>query len=176
MNLVHWQVYRVEKVGKDICFNFSGHLKKVIQPRGHVWFGPNFFFTLSLVIFKILSGQNFNIGLESKTFLALKLKVPKNSFGTATLKPYRTVNTRPKLTFNSSFWNKAISEYIFSFLNERKPSLFTNLKPKTWYFKTSFKITYFNTVFVLFKAKNHSKKIWKQHISQYIISAYFVYI
>jgi len=31
------------------------------------------------------------------------LKVPKTPFGTATLKPYRTVNTHPKLTFNSSF-------------------------------------------------------------------------
>jgi hypothetical protein len=36
-------------------------------------------------------------------FFALKLKVPKNSFGTATLKPYRAVNTHPKETINSSF-------------------------------------------------------------------------
>ena len=40
---------------------------------------------------------------KSEKFLAFKLKVPKTSFGTATLKPYRTVITHPKLTFNSSF-------------------------------------------------------------------------
>jgi hypothetical protein len=39
--------------------NFRGHLKKVIQQRGYVRFGSNFFFTLSLIIFKILREQNF---------------------------------------------------------------------------------------------------------------------
>jgi hypothetical protein len=32
---------------------------------------------------------------------ALKLKVPKIPFGTATIKPNRAVNTHPKLTFKS---------------------------------------------------------------------------
>ena len=41
--------------------NFMGLRKKVIQPRGYVRFGSNFFFTLFLVILKILRGQNFNI-------------------------------------------------------------------------------------------------------------------
>ena len=48
--------------------NFRVHLKKVIQPRGYARFGSNYFFTLPLVILKILRGQNFNIGLNSKNF------------------------------------------------------------------------------------------------------------
>ena len=43
--------------------NFRVNLKKVIQPRGYVRFG-----TLSLIILKILSGQNFKIGLSSRNF------------------------------------------------------------------------------------------------------------
>ena len=39
-------------------------------------------------------------------FFTLKLKLLKNAFGTLTLKPYRTVNTHPKATINSSFWRK----------------------------------------------------------------------
>ena len=46
--------------------NFRGHLKKVIQQKGYVRFGWNFFFRLSSVIFKIFRGQNFNLGLNSK--------------------------------------------------------------------------------------------------------------
>jgi hypothetical protein len=38
-----------------------------------------------------------------KKFFALKLKVPKISFGTATLKHYRTVNSHPKATAKSSY-------------------------------------------------------------------------
>jgi hypothetical protein len=42
---------------------------------------------------------------EFENFLALKLKVPKIPFGTATLKAYnvRTVNTHPKLTLIAHF-------------------------------------------------------------------------
>jgi hypothetical protein len=36
-----------------------GLRKKVIQPRGYVRFGSNFLFRPSLVILKILRGQNF---------------------------------------------------------------------------------------------------------------------
>jgi hypothetical protein len=39
--------------------NFMGLRKKVIQPRGYVRFGSNFLFRPSLVILKILRGQNF---------------------------------------------------------------------------------------------------------------------
>jgi hypothetical protein len=46
--------------------NFRGHLKKVIQQRDYVRFGSNFFNSLSLIILKILRGQNFNIGFCSK--------------------------------------------------------------------------------------------------------------
>jgi hypothetical protein len=34
-----------------------------------------------------------------------------------------------------------------SFLNDQKLALFTNLEPKTFDFKKSFKMTYFNAVF-----------------------------
>ena len=46
--------------------NFRGHLKKVIQQRGNVQIVSNFFFTLALIILKILRVQNFNLGLYSK--------------------------------------------------------------------------------------------------------------
>jgi len=36
-------------------------------------------------------------------FLTFKVEVPKSSFGTATLKPYKTVNNYPKVIINSSF-------------------------------------------------------------------------
>ena len=43
-------------------------------------------------------------------------------------------------------------------MNNQKPSLFTNLRLKTWFFKTSFKMTYFNAVFGLFRPKITQKK------------------
>ena len=62
-----------------------------------------FFFTLSLVILKILRGLNLYIRALFEKCLALKLKLPKNSFETATLKHCRTANTHQKVTINSSF-------------------------------------------------------------------------
>ena len=50
-------------------------------------------------------------------FFTLKLNVLKNAFGTRTLKPYRTVNTLPKVTINSSFCRKQLAKiYSASYL------------------------------------------------------------
>ena len=48
-------------------------------------------------------------------FLALKLNVLKNAFGTRTLKSYRTGNTQPKDIINSSFWRKQIAKLFLAF-------------------------------------------------------------
>ena len=61
-----------------------------------------FFYTL-LGHIKNSQRTEFKFRPLFEKYLALKLKVLKIPFGTATLKPYRTVNTHPKLTFNSSF-------------------------------------------------------------------------
>jgi hypothetical protein len=50
----------------------------------------------------------------------LKLKVPKLPYGTAALKPYRTVNTRPKLTFNSSVFKVGNANLLSSILSPDK--------------------------------------------------------
>jgi hypothetical protein len=50
-----------------------------------------------------MAGTFFNLGFYSRNFLALKLNVLKNAFGTRTLKSYRTGNTQPKDIINSSF-------------------------------------------------------------------------
>jgi hypothetical protein len=42
---------------------------------------------------------------------------------------------------------KINSEIIFRFLFDQKRSILADLRPKTGYFKTSFKNTYFNKVF-----------------------------
>jgi hypothetical protein len=43
-------------------------------------------------------------------FFASKLKFPKIPFGSATLKPYRKVNTDPKATINRAFWRKPLAK------------------------------------------------------------------
>jgi hypothetical protein len=60
---------------------------------------------------------------------------------------------------------KTNSEIILGFYFYQKRSFLTDLRSITWFFKTSFKTTYFNTVFKLFLGRYHSKKIWKQHFS-----------
>jgi hypothetical protein len=46
-----------------------------------------------------LGGQNFKLGLNSEIFSFEN----ERSFGTATLKNYRTANTHSKVTVSSSF-------------------------------------------------------------------------
>ena len=45
----------------------------------------------------------FDLGLDSKLFLLLRLKHPKISFATPTLKLYRTVNVDSKMSIKSLY-------------------------------------------------------------------------
>jgi hypothetical protein len=64
------------------------------------------------------------------------------------------------------------SEIILGFYFYQKRSFLTDLRSITWFFKTSFKTTYFNTVFRLFLGRYHSKKILKQHFSTKLDKGY----
>ena len=63
---------------------------------------------------------------------------------------------------------------FFGFYFYQKRSLFTDLRSITWFFKTSFKLTYFNTVFMIFLGRYQSKKMWKQHFSTKLDKVYRV--
>ena len=65
-------------------------------------------------------------------------------------------------------------ENILGFYFYQKRSLLTDLRSITWFFKTSFKTTYFNTVFMLFLCRYQSKKMWKQHFSTKLDKVYRV--
>jgi hypothetical protein len=57
------------------------------------------FFEISIVELKILISCFFFLFRPYfEKFLDLKVKVPKSLFGTATLKPYKTVNTHTKVS------------------------------------------------------------------------------
>ena len=95
--------------------NLRAHLWAQITPEGllrsrsciffwilHSWINNSW---LALFWFRLLFEK----------FLALKLNVLKNAFGTRTLKSYRTVNTQPKVIINSAFWRKQIAKLFLAF-------------------------------------------------------------
>ena len=90
--------------------NFRVYLWALIHKRGYVRSrNCNFFWILhSWINNPTLALFWFRPYFEK--FFTLKLKLLKNAFGTRTLKPYRTVNTHPKLTFNSSFCRKQLAK------------------------------------------------------------------
>ena len=97
-------------------FNLRAHLWALITPEGQLR-------SRSCNFFWILHSQINNPTLALfwfrpyfEKFFTLKLNVLKNAFGTRALKPYRTVNTLPKVTINSSFWRKLIAK-IYSATN-----------------------------------------------------------
>ncbi len=116
INLVEWQVYRVEKVGiywlylskKSIFsyFKLRVYFWALIHKRGYIRSRNCIFFWIlhSWINNPTLALFWFRPYFEK--FFSLKLKLLKNSFGTRTLKPYITVNTHPKATINMSFWRK----------------------------------------------------------------------
>jgi hypothetical protein len=58
------------------------------------------------------------------------LNVLKNAFGTRTLKPFRTVNTHPKATFNSSFLKKQLAKLFSAFKKIKNLHFLLILDPK----------------------------------------------
>ncbi len=110
-NLVSWQVYRVEKVGKYL-HSLAKKNRFLNFLIGKIWVSPRKTFTplvkcpinsgLGLKIFPLvkltkLGRQNFKLDLNYSF-------ESERSFGTATLKHYRTANTHSKVTVSSPFW------------------------------------------------------------------------
>ena len=95
--------------------NLRAHLWAQITPEGKL--RPrscNFFWILHCWINKSWLALFWFRPLFEK-FLALKLNVLKNAFGTSTLKSYRTGNTQPKVIINSSFWRRQIAKLFLAF-------------------------------------------------------------
>ena len=76
-----WGIYEFSIEKNDFLIfvytNFKDNLKKVIKPSDNVRFGSNFFFTFSLIVLKILRGQNFNMLFNSKNIFLWSWKVSK---------------------------------------------------------------------------------------------------
>ena len=109
-----WDIFAlsIEKIDFLIFsyFNLRVYLWALIHKQGYIRSrNCNFFLILHSQI------NNSTLALfwfrpYFPKFFTLKLNVLKNAFGTRTLKPYRTVNTHPKVTINSSFWRKLIAK------------------------------------------------------------------
>jgi hypothetical protein len=72
-----------------------------------------------------LGVQNFKLDLYSENFCFEN----ERSFGTASLKHYRTVKTHSKVTINSSFGRELNSKIIFSVLFDQNRSFFKDFRP-----------------------------------------------
>ena len=111
-----WEIFAlpIEKIDflTFSYFNLRAHLSALITPEGQLR-------SKSCNFFWILHSQINNPTLAFfwfwsyfEKFFTLKFNVLKNDFGTLTLKPYRTVNTLPKVTINSSFWRKQLAKIV----------------------------------------------------------------
>ena len=116
-----WEIFAlsIEKIDFLIFsyFNLRVYLWALIHKRGYIQSSNcNFFWILhSWINNPTLALFWFRPYFEK--FFTLKLNVLKNAFGTRTLKPYRTVNTLPKVTINSSFYRKQLAKiYSASYL------------------------------------------------------------
>jgi len=103
-----WDIFAFSREKIDFFIfaytNFRVYLWALIHKRGYVRSGSCNFFWIphSRINNPTLALFWFRPYIEK--FFTLKSKLLKNAFGTRTLKPYRTVNTHPKATINSSFW------------------------------------------------------------------------
>jgi len=73
---------------------------------------------------------------------------------------------------DTAFYSIINSEIIFSNLYDQNRSFYSDLGSNTWFFETSYKKTYFNTVFRIFLARYQSKKIQKHCISTKLDKGY----
>ena len=111
-----WDIFAFSREKIDFFIfaytNFRVYLWALIHKRGYVRSGScNFFWILHSQI-NNLTLAFFWFRSYFEKFFTLKFNVLKNDFGTLTLKPYRTVNTLPKVTINSSFWRKKLAKIV----------------------------------------------------------------
>ena len=94
--------FSVEKIDFLIFayLNVRVHLKALITSGGYIGSRSGKF--VFIVELKIRVSYFFDLGFISRHIFD-KFKVPKRTFGTASLQPYKTVNSHSKVPINSSF-------------------------------------------------------------------------